>query len=486
MAFAKEAVAPFLRGSQPSLRRSAQEAVDEFWQQYGGDTKTYTDWLRARNHFRSQIGNIPVVIRGGGRAAMWTAEKILKDIPNAHVVMYDDADVLGGNARRAISPLIPSHAAAKTGSLRDAMKLLMHPRLDVLSNTTLSNEAFERFVRTHTLPVAIDAPGAVPKRGSYPYGKRVWDIMDLVENINKPFDEDGHFRRVNVPVSRSPEGRRLPNVSVIGGNTGRDAQIAFALVHTAQDIADTYKVPIEDVNHAKILEDGIVQTRKALGLAPLDDLYIYWKPIGEMANVKKLFKQTGKLQRGDPELSAILTQGILGPDGWQEKEGGIFLGETELAALEDDGSKVRTQLRHTRLGSTQNVDSSLALISTGFQAGTPFRVQTESGVVGTDVGMKVEGSGDLPATMVSVKASTPDVIQQLTAIGNTYPEAGYRAWVSDVKEQQKKAGMVGADGIHVDPISYTITHGPKNMTERVFIGFVEADQPVPVRTLVDA
>jgi len=484
MAAARESLAPFLRGQQPSLKRTAQEAVDEYWQQYGTDAKTYADWLQARKQFRSQTGNIPVVIRGGGRAAMWTAEKILKAVPNAHVALYDDDWVLGGKARTSISSLIPGHAPAKTGALRDAIKLLVHPRLDVVSKTALSTDRFSGMVTVHDLPVAIDAPGAVPVRGDYPYGARVWDIMNMVENINGPFDEDGHFRRVRLPVSRAENGRRLPRISVIGGNTGRDAQIAFSLVDTARDIAEVYGVPIEEVNQAEILERGIVKTRMELGLAPLDDRYIYRRPIGEMSGVKKLFKQTGKLERGDPELARILTEGILGPDGWQAKEGGVFVGSTELDAVEDHGHMIRAHVRNNVTDAREVVDGSLALISTGFKAGEPFKVDTQNGSVGDDVGMKVSGSGDLVSTMKSVSEKTPVVIRRLTEVGSTYPDEHYRAWMQAVEKDQQVAGTVGADGVHGDPILWTIENGPKHMTQRDFIGFNDVESPVEIKSSV--
>lgn len=483
--FARELLTPFLRGPQPSLRRTAQEAADDYWQQYGADAKTYQDWLQARAQFRSQTGNIPVVIRGGGRAAMWTAEKVLKAVPNAHVALYDDDWVLGGKARSAISSFIPGHASAKTGALRDAIKLLVHPRIDVVSKTVLSTDRFAEMVHTHGLPVAIDAPGALPVRGAYPYGERVWDIMNMVESINGPFDEDGHFRRVTLPVSRDPRGRRLPRVSVIGGNTGRDAQVAFSLVDTVRDIADAYGIPIEEVNQAEILEHGIVRTRRELGLAPLDDRYIYRRPIGEMAGVKKLFKS--KLERGNPELADILIKGILGPDGWQDREGGVFVGSTELDAVEDEGHVIRAHLRNNETGATEILDGSLALISTGFKAGEPFRVETQHGQVGHDVGMK-DGSGDLPSTMKSVTEKTPDIIRRLTG-GSVYANSQYRTWVEALQADQQTAGTVNADGVHRDPILWTIEKGPTYMSQRDFIGFAvpdETPQAIEMHKSVDA
>ena len=474
--FARELLTPFLRKEQPSLKRTAQEAADEYWNQYGAEAKTYTDWLNVRKQFRSQAGNIPVVIRGGGRAAMWTAEKILKAVPNAHVALYDEDAVLGGMARRAISSLLPGHAPAKTGALRDAIKLLVHPRLDVVSKTVLSTDRFAGMVRAHDLPIAIDAPGAVPARGAYPYGERVWDIMDMVKNINGPFDEDGHFKNVTLPVSRTPQGRRLPRVSVIGGNTGRDAQVALSLVDTVRDIAETYGVPIEDVNEAAILEHGIVKTRNELHLSKLDDRYIYRRPIGEMAGVKKLFKQTSKLERGDKALAEILTNGILGPDGWQEREGGVFIGSTDLESIEDDGQKIRAHMRNNQSGDREVMDGSTALISTGFTAGEPFRVHTGNGPVGEDVGMKVSGGGDLVSTMKSVTERAPHIIHRLTEVGSAYPTSAYSEWMHALEADQQAAGTVSIDGVHSDPILWTLEHGPKHMTQREFIGFSDVER----------
>ncbi|MBI5019525.1 hypothetical protein HZB58_04615 [Candidatus Gottesmanbacteria bacterium] len=487
--FGRELLTPFLRGVQPSLRRTPQEAVDEYWSAYGNGINSYGDWLNARESFRAQTGNIPVPIRGGGRAAMWTAEKILKSVPNAHIVLYDDEAVLGGMARRAISSFIPGHVPAKTGAFRDAMKLVTSPRLDIIPNTSISESALVGMAAAHRLPVVIDAPGAVPARGAYPYGERVWDIMDLVKNINRPFDEDGHMGRVQVPVSRSSNGRRLPKISVIGGNTGRDAQVAFSLVDTVRDIAELFGVPVEEINEAKILEHGITKTRSELGLSPLGDRYIYRRSIGEMSGVKKLFPKTAKLERGNPELAAILENGILGVNGWQEKEGGQFLGNTELEFVEDDGAKLRARLRNNVSHTTEDVDASLALISTGFTPGTPFRVTAGEGeTMSVDVGMKVSGGGDLVSTMESVKTVVPAVIERLSAVGGAYPDSVYRTWLTALGEAQHNAGVVGEGGTPKDPIAFMIEHGPRHMTDRVFIGFAEQDstsQSLPVRIQVD-
>lgn len=488
-AFVRELLSPFLRGEQPSLKRSAREAVNEYWQSYGNGLTSHGDWLNARAGFRAQTGNIPVPIRGGGRAAMWTAEKILKSVPNAHVVIYDDDVVLGGMARRAISSFIPGHVPAKTGAFRDAMKLVTNPRLDIIPSTSISETAFAGMVTAHKLPVAIDAPGAVPARGAYPYGRRVWDIMDLVKNINGPFDEDGHLGRVEVPESRGPNGRRLPKVSVIGGNTGRDAQVAFSLVDTVRDIAEAFGVPVEEIDQAKILEHGITRTRSELGLSALGDRYIYRRSIGEMSGVKKLFPKTAKLERGNPELAAILENGILGANGWQEKEGGVFLGNTELEFVEDDGAKLRARLRNNVNNATEDVDASLALISTGFTPGKPFRVTTgDGGTAGADVGMKVAGGGDLVSTMQSVNAVVPTIVEDLSKVGSAYPDSAYRAWLAALDNDQRAAGVVDADGVVHDPIAYMIEHGPRHMTDRVFIGFAgqeNTSQPLPVRVQVD-
>ncbi len=466
-----ELLTSIIRKDIPRLSRTPTEAIRDIWQNNSSGDKTYEDWLLAREQFRKRTDVIPVVFRGGGRGTMFTANNILKAVPNAHIFIYEDTDMLGGMALRAISPFIVGHATAKDASTRDAVRLLMNPRVDLLPRTTLSTPDFANIVQRFNLPVAVDGLGALPKRGNYPYGRQVWDIMGLVEAINKPFDEDGHLGRVAMPEGRDEQGNRLPKVSVIGGNTGRDAQIAFGLVDTAFDIAAKYGEPVAAINQAKILEHGIVRTRQELGLPPINDIYMYRRPIREMAGVKKLFNQTGGLERGNPALEEIIENGILGPDGWQAREGGRFIGSTELQSIDTHPDRIEVHLKNNVTQEPSQVDASLALISTGFQEGEPFRVQTARGVVGLDVGIKVNGGGDLPSTMKTSQAISPGIIVTLGDVGDTYPQGDYQAFRAEFEAKQKDVGYVGIEDRAADPVAWTIQKGPRYRMDKELIKF---------------
>lgn len=457
-------------------QRSITDTAADFWQKNANDgVGSYEDWLEARKAFRSQTGNIPVPIRGGGRGMMFVATDILKKIPNAHVKIYDDADVLGGMAHRAISSFITGHIPAKTAAVRDGMRLLMHPRVDVVPNTKLTTQRFADIVTSSEVPVAIDAPGAVPKRGDYPYGNRVWDIMNFVGNVNAPYDNDGHFGNVKLPEAFTPRGSRLPIISVVGGNTGRDAHVAFGLVETARDIATKFGIPIEQIDQVQIMEHGIVRTRQELGLPPILDQYLYRRPLGEMSGVKKLFPKTGNLERGNPELAEILINGI---KQWEAGEGGMFLGNTELDSVTDNGEKISAVLRHNGTGESRTVDASLALISTGFEAGEPFRVATRNGVVGTDVGIKVTGGGDLASTSKSAREVSTEIIEKLTATGTGYDPEKYRQFLEQTSEELRATGMAtGDEAVPVDPVKRTLTVGPRFLLDKHFVGITPEDRP---------
>ncbi len=406
---------------------------------------------------------------------MFVASDILKKIPNAHVKIYDDDPVLGGMAHRAISSFITGHIPAKTAAVRDGMRLLIHPRVDVIPNTTLTTERFANLVTSYNLPVAVDAPGAVPKRGQYPYGERVWDIMQFVKNVNAPFDRDGHFGQVVLPESYTPRGTRLPIISVVGGNTGRDAHVAFGLVETARDIADKFHIPVEEIDQAQIMEHGIARTRQELGLPPITDEYLYRRPLGEMSGVKKLFPKTGALERGNPALAEILVNGI---KQWEASEGGMFLGNTELETVTDAGDKISAVLRHNGTDSRRTKEASLALISTGFEPGEPFRVQTVSGTVGTDVGIKVNGGGDLSSTAQSARAVTPEIIARLQETGSGYDPERYRQFLAETADELRATGIGDGEGATpVDPVLRTLTVGPRYLMDKHFVGIAPQDRP---------
>lgn len=131
----------------------------------------------------------------------------------------------------------------------------------------------------------------------------------------------------------------------------------------------------------------------------------------------------------------------------------------------------------------------MALISTGFTLGTPFRVTMGDGEpAGADVGMKVAGGGNLVSTMQSVNAVVPQIIERLTSLGSAYPNSAYRTWLAALDKEQRTAGVTSADGVVEDPIAHMIEHGPRHMTDRVFIGFAGQDaspQILPVRIQVD-
>ncbi len=475
-------VLPYLRNPEEVSAQwmTIRQAAEAVWARYGKsykDTpvKSYEDWLAAKRNFHEEAGHVEIAIFGGGAGAYIAAARIRAKFKNAHVVIFEKENHMGGMALEAISPFVDDHEQTKISAARTVMQTMMDPGVDVITSFEVKDREIPWMAKQFGFKVMIDARGAEPNHVEHLHydGERVMTISHFLAKVNRPYDRDGHFGNVRLPVTYSASGTAHNAIIVAGGLAGIDALLATELVRTVDDIERKWNIPRHLIDISALLDGGLYKNRtgdqfpKLAGAKPglgfphmshAPTEVIYRGELG-MSRIEKLLIKAPDLPREDREMKKLIEAELRRRQGMY---GGYFSGDTAIISQRTDPHSGNLIIGIGRPGSRFGREMATSFVATA------VRYQTRDVVPGTiRIGIGKSGAGDLKVTGDTIKEAMPAIEAAIAAAQPSNLEQAHQ-FVGMIEGHQTSSGQRWTDSTPVDPIVQFMTRAPESLIAKGF------------------
>jgi len=464
-----ETLLPFLSDPEDRMgvTNSLPDVAAALWTQSGVTYQgraiaSYKDWREAKTHFEQEAGHVRVAILGGTAFSYELARHVRECFPNAHVVIFEPADHVGGGDVSALSPFAHTQGE-KVRRARIAIQAIMDPGIDVITSFQIRERDIPYTLKSLNVGVTLDArvdqdvaPAVVPD------GKKILSAADFRRLVYQPFDRDGHMGAVSLPSIDTSRGPSQRGFIMANGKTGLEFLQAAEVVRTVDDIERKWGVPRALIDAHALLNGGLLKNRtdglgfKYLSHGETTMLVPNWL---EAFPASALGVDTEGVSPRDRDLQKKI---IAAFTERQKENGGFFVGNTTIGNIrpQDDGGLL-IQLVDPRNKSQQPASASFIV-----SAMEPHQHKAIPGAIM----MTQDRWDDLPG----------DVISQLEKAIQRVPRSGAfdnEQFQNIIVAHQIGRGQRWTDSSRVDPIVHYLQNGPQALLAQA----AQKEEPPVVR-----